>query len=305
MKKRLLFVDDESKLLEGLQRMLRPMRHEWEMSFVQTAQEALEHLSRDAFDVIVSDMRMPGMDGAQLLGNVMKRYPLMVRIILSGHSDQELALNSVKAAHQFLSKPCDPETLKSVILRACSLRDLLTEKSIKQFVSNMTSLPSLPSLYLEMMEELRSPNASLHRVGEIISKDIGMTAKILQLVNSAFFGLPRNVSSPSQAVTLLGLDTVRGLVLSIHIFQQLNPEKMLLLSLDKLWRHSLRTGIFAKTIAKEENQIQHVIDDSFTAGLLHDMGKPILSMNFPESYQEIQNLTRGAKSQPGRLSIKS
>lgn len=297
MKKRILFVDDEAKLLEGLQRMLRPMRQEWEMRFVQSGGEALSLLEREPFDVVVSDMRMPGMDGAQLLGEVKRRFPRTVRIILSGHSEKEFVLKSVKTVHQYLSKPCDPETLKSVIRCACSLSELLDEGPIKELVSSITSLPSLSSLYFEMLELLRSPDASLQKVGEIISRDMGMTAKILQLVNSAFFGLPRQISNPAQAVTLLGLEVIRTLVLSIHIFEQFDQGRQEGVSLEELWTHSIRTGILAKGIAKEEGQGPSVMDDAFTAGLLHDLGKPLLAVNFPHRYREVVEAVRCRKVQ--------
>ena len=285
MKKRILFVDDEPNILEGLQRMLRDMRQEWDMHFAKSGQEALDCLSREPFDVVISDMRMPGMDGAQLLTEVMRRHPQIVRIILSGHSDQDIILKAVRPAHQYLSKPCDPETLKSVVRRACAVRDLLADASIKRMISTMESLPTLPSLYVEIMEELRSPNASIQKTGKIISKDVGMTAKVLQLVNSAFFGLPRHVSSPGQAVALIGLDTVKALVLSVHIFTQFAPKE--LTSLEGLWKHSLTTSLFAKIIAREENQKQTFIDDCFMTGLLHDLGKLILSVNLPDRYRQI------------------
>jgi len=291
-KKRILFVDDEPRLLEGLQRTLRSMRQEWEMRFAGSGQEALEYLSKEPVDVIVSDMLMPGMDGAQLLIEVMKRHPQIARIVLSGHSEEETILKSVRPAHQYLAKPCDAETLKSLLMSACALRDLLAEESIKRIVSSMDSIPSLPSLYAEIIEELRSPNASIQKVGTIVSKDMGMTVKILQLVNSAFFGPRRHVSSPAQAVSLLGLDTIKALVLSGHIFTQLDSPKATGLSLERLWRHSFLTGILAKAIAREEKLEQLLVDDSFIAGLLHDLGKPILAINFPERYGEIQRVAK-------------
>lgn len=119
-----------------------------------------------------------------------------------------------------------------------------------------------------------------------------MTAKILQMVNSSFFGLRRHVSSPSQAVSLLGLDIVKALVLSVHIFTQFDSQKPSCLSLERLWKHSFATGVFAKAIAKEEKQKRTLIDDSFMTGLLHDLGKLILSTNFPERYREVQVLAK-------------
>ena len=226
MKKRIIFVDDEPNLLKGLSRMLRPLREEWEMLFVGSGSDALAALEKDAFDVVVSDMRMPGMDGAQLLAEVAQRYPQIVRIVLSGHMDKEMIYRSVGRAHQYLAKPCDAARLKSTVARACTIRDSLADKFLKELVAGMKSLPSLPSLYIELVEYLQSPEASIQTVGKIIARDVGMTAKILQLVNSAFFGLSRKVGSPSQAVSLLGLDTIRALVLSVQAFSQFDETNL-------------------------------------------------------------------------------
>ncbi|MBN2059606.1 MAG: response regulator, partial [Deltaproteobacteria bacterium] len=182
-----LFVDDERRVLQGLKRMLRPQRHEWASVFAESGREALEILEKDCFDVVVSDMRMPGMNGIQLLSEVKKRYPHIVRIILSGESDQNLTMQAVNISHQFINKPCNADTLKAVISRTCRLSRFLQGNLIKRRVSGIDMLPSLPSVYSEIMNELQSPDASIRKVGKIISKDMAMTAKILQLVNSAYF----------------------------------------------------------------------------------------------------------------------
>ena len=105
-KTRILFVDDEPLVLQGLQRMLRPMRNEWEMAFVESGRRALEEMATLPFQVVVSDMRMPGMNGAQFLSHVQELYPRTVRLILSGHADKDLIMKCVGTAHQFLAKPC-------------------------------------------------------------------------------------------------------------------------------------------------------------------------------------------------------
>ena len=110
------------------------------------------------------DMRMPGMDGAELLTRVMKQHPQMVRLVLSGHSHAESVLRSVGPAHQYLSKPCDAETLKTTVGRALALQRLLSNETMRQVVSKMDSLPSLPSFYDEVLAELRSNNASIARI---------------------------------------------------------------------------------------------------------------------------------------------
>jgi HD-like signal output (HDOD) protein len=271
------------------------LRNEWETAYAGNGQEALDLLAQSPFDVIVSDMRMPGMDGAQLLNEVKQRYPHVVRIILSGHSDQQSLLRSVGVAHQYLSKPCDADTLKNTVARACGLRELLADKTLIELVAQMNSLPSLPSLYAEVMQELQSPDGSLQKVGQIISKDVGMSAKILQLVNSAFFGLRRHVSSPSEAAVFLGVDTVRALVLSVNIFSQFDRTKLKNFSIDRLWTHSNVTGVLAKHIAKAEGAEPKTVDHAFTAGLLHDVGKLVLAANLPDQYSQTLALARAQK----------
>ncbi len=192
--------------------------------------------------------------------------------MLSGHSDKDLILSSVGLTHQFLSKPCDAQTLKTTIARACAMRELLEDESLIKVVSRIESLPSLPSLYEEVVEEVISRDGSLARIGEIIAKDVGMSAKLLQLVNSAFIGLPTKVSSIVRAVNLLGLETIKTLILSIKIFSEF--KRAGLPSISRLWDHSISTGMIARSIATQEDLGQNRIDEAFTAGLLHDIGKP-------------------------------
>lgn len=295
--RRILFVDDEPKVLEGLQRMLRSMRHKWEIEFAPGGAAALEALAQKPFDVVVSDMRMPGMNGAQLLTEVRKQHPQVMRIILSGYSDQEMIMKSVGPAHQYLSKPCDATHLKVTVERACALRDLLTNDSLQRLVSQIQLLPSLPSLYVELIGELQSSNASTKKVAEIIAQDLGMSTKILQLVNSAFFGLRQTVSSPAEAASLLGVDTIMSLVLSHQIFSQFSQAEVPGFSSTALWSHSLAVGVFSKRIAKAEDQEHKMTEDAFAAGLLHDSGKLVLAANLPSLYSEMlaqadaQNLT--------------
>ncbi len=283
---RIIFVDDEPDVLSGLRRMLRGERHKWEMEFAEGGKEALDLLSKERFDVIVSDMRMPGMDGAQLLTEVMNNYSHMVRIVLSGHSDREMIYKSVGAAHQYLAKPCGRETLIKTVERACVLRSLLVSESLQELVSRLDTLPSLPSLLIEVNSVLRLPNSSLSMVGEIISKDAGMTAKMLQLVNSAFFGFYSQVTSPSQAVTLLGLDTVRALITSVHVFSELKQKKIGGVIVEDLWKHFFTVASFSREIMKLESTDARLIDMVFMAGMLHDIGKVVLFTNLQEKYEE-------------------
>ncbi len=293
--KKVLFVDDDQGIINGLKRIMRSLRNEWEMHFVLDGQSALDILEKERFDVIVSDMRMPGINGAELLSRVREKYPYMIRIILSGYSDQDLLLEAVRPAHQFLSKPCDAETLKKTVTRITEIQNILSSTELKQIVSKIDSLPSLPSLYQEITHALQKDDISVKEIGEIIQKDIGMSAQILKLVNSSFFGFFKNISSPVQATSLLGIDTVKTLVLSIGIFSSLKYEQELLLSYDKLWNHSTLTATFAKYIASLISKDHVFIEDAFIAGFLHDIGILILASNLPKKYKQILDIVSGEK----------
>jgi len=289
-KKKVLFVDDEPLVLQGLQRMLRSMRNEWEMDFVDGGAKALELLERQAFDVVVSDMRMPGMNGAQLLNTLAARFPDTIRIILSGHADQELIAQCLGSAHQYLSKPCDPDLLKRLVNETCRLGGEVASNRVRQAVGSIEKLPSIPATYNRLSEALAREETTAADLGRIISEDIGMTAKILKLVNSAFFGLRREVSNPAEAVTYLGTETVRSLVLANGIFTEAHPLRTRRLTLEDIWNHSLSVGRGAKTILRTLHSPEQDQNDAFTSGLLHDAGILILAEGFPEAYDEILDL---------------
>jgi HD-like signal output (HDOD) protein len=284
---RLVFVDDEPLVLEGLRRSLHTMRGQWTMEFANGGAEALRMMEQHPFDVVVTDMRMPGMDGAELLQEVKARFPQTIRIVLSGHSSRESLLRSIAPSHQSLSKPCTIEDLKQRIARAFALHDLLENAAIKDVISGLGSIPSLPAIYEQAVQELQSPDPSIARLAAIISQDAPMTAKILQLANSALLGVRCNISNAAQAVTLIGFDMIRSLVISVHIFSQLDEHQVEELDVPQLWRHSLSTASIARSIAQYERSAKPVLEDCFTAGLLHDIGKLILIASLPHKYKRV------------------
>ena len=285
--KNILFVDDEPVLLDGLRRSLRSMRNEWTMTFADGGEEALKALERTPFDVVVSDMRMPKMDGAQLLNEVQRRYPHIVRIVLSGYSDKEMIFHSIRATHQFLAKPCEPEQLKTTIRRACALQDVLKNEALRALMTGMPAIPSLPAILLEIKKEAESETSSLKTIGKIIVKDMGMTAKILQLANSAFFGVRGPVSTVEQAVNFLGLETVQALILVAHVFSQFSAKHLSTFQISRLWEESLETGALALEIAKAEGCTPFETEQAYTAGLLHDMGILVLAANCADEFSAI------------------
>jgi HD-like signal output (HDOD) protein/CheY-like chemotaxis protein len=282
-----LFVDDEPLVLQGLQRMLRGEREAWTMRFVASGREALSLLEREAFDALVTDLRMPGMDGEQLLNTVKERHPHMVRIVLSGEMNPASGFKTVRCAHRYLAKPCDAEALKSALSQALALSRWVDDHRLKELLARLESLPSLPEVYAELLAEIQAPNSSFRRVGDLIARDVGMTAKVLQIVNSAFFGQARRILNTQDAVAMLGYDTLKALVLSTKIFSQFDARRVRCLDLNALWQHSMNTGLFARAIGVGEKLTRTAQDEAFTAGVLHDVGKLVLAHNFPEIYSDV------------------
>jgi HD-like signal output (HDOD) protein len=289
--KRVLFVDDEPNILDGLRRMLRSMRKEFEMSFATGGVQALQIMEEKDFDIIVSDMRMPGMDGAQLLAEVKKKHPHTIRIMLTGQADEESVMRTIGVVHQFLAKPCDPEMLKEILQKSSALHRLMVDGKLKDIITEIDSLPSIPSLYEKLQSKLKDPEVVIEDIAKIIGQDLAMTAKMLQLVNSAFFGLYQKVETPERAVTLLGLDTVKALVLGVQIFSEMKHGKNAAL-IDMLWKHSMSVGVMAKKIIQAETDDTSLSGDTFLAGILHDLGKLLLLSKMRERYREVMDTAR-------------
>ncbi len=287
MARRVLFVDDEPNILDGIKRMLRPYRQDWEMMFATSGALALEQLDKVPVDVVISDVMMPGMNGVELLSLVADQHPGTARIILSGHMNKELAARSIGPAHQYLTKPCRADDLVASISSVCDLRDKLSDSQLVGMVTSMKHIPSAPKTYLELIDLLHSPAASVASVGDVIARDPSLSAKVLQMANSAFFALPQTVSSPAHAATILGLDTLKALVLAANVASELSREQIASFPIESLWAHSLRVGTRARKLCEIEGTEKMVADQAFIAGMLHDIGKLLLAMNAPTEYRQV------------------
>jgi HD-like signal output (HDOD) protein len=278
---RILFVDDEAKILEGLQHMLRPQRQFWDMEFAPGAHAALRMLEAAPFDVVVSDMRMPGTDGATLLKVVREKYPNILRIILSAPSESEAAFYAVPVAHQFLLKPCDQEALRNAIDRASRLNEVLNSKMLASVVGSIQQLPSLPKMCLDLQQALADPDVTVGRIAGIVESDTAMSAKVLQLANSAFCGAVNRVSDVRMAIGYLGINILQSLVLSAEMFRIFRPEQPIPgFSLEANQAHSQLTARITKDVAGSGI----VPGVSLIAGLLHDVGKLVLAEATPKHF---------------------
>lgn len=279
---RILFVDDEPMVLRGLERSLSDQSDDWDMTFVTRGDEALAFLDREPCDVIVTDMLMPGMNGAQLLNEVVRHYPGVARLVLSGHADHDLVMQCVGTAHQYLSKPCEPALLVATIERLLALRSMVQADPVRNLIARLERLPSRPDLYGRILSALASPTTELSHIGRIVENDIAMTAKLLKLVNSAFFGIGHSVSNATEAVSYLGVDILKALVLSVHVFECCPHLERAGLHAASMSRQATLTAAAAKAIAHAEHLPTVAQEEAFTAGLLHNCGLLVLAENIPD-----------------------
>lgn len=289
MSTRLLFVDDEPFVRDGIRRFLRQRRPEWELEFADGGAAALQVMDVHSFDIVVSDMRMPGMDGAELLSCVRDRDPGVVRIILSGQSDREAALRAAKVAHQFLAKPFDAPVLEATLERLCSLRLLLADSTLQELVGGVDSLPSTPQLYTRLVEQLARPEASLDEVVEVLRQDPAMCAKVLQMVRSAFFGTQVDTVRVEEAVARLGFNVIKSLALTAGVFAAFKQSEVIPgFSIGAEQRHSLTVGRAAQRVLGGGS----ASDEAFMAGMLHDVGKLVLASRKPEVLKSLLEQVR-------------
>lgn len=298
--KRVLFVDDDPQVLEGMRRALRRLRNEWDMHFATSAKDALDLLAaEEPFDVLVTDMCMPGMSGAELLGIAQAKAPGMVRVILSGRSEADQAMRMATCAHQFLTKPCDSERIRTVVGRSLHLHESLADEQLQAVVGQLRSLPSLPAIYVELAAAIADEEVTIARVAEIVERDAGIAAKLLQLVNSSFFGVPRSVDSLRDAISFLGLTTIKALVLQYGIVEEFDPSTAApSFDIEDHQRRALAVGSLARRILSDDRRLS---EGAFVAGILHDIGDLVLATNRPDLYERVRRLSKTGRIPPQEL----
>jgi putative nucleotidyltransferase with HDIG domain len=281
---RVLIVDNDRRLLEELEAALRVAPGEWSVVCVKTAAEGFERLAAQPFDVVAAKIGVPDLDAGAFLDDVAGRQPRVIRFLLSDTFGRAMLELAGSTSHQHLAKPLQASAVFARLDRTLRLGAILTDPILQSLVSRLKSVPSPPPIYLSMMNELRRDEASPQKVGELVARDGGMSAKILQLVNSPFFGLRMRVAEPAHAVQLLGLETIRALVLSTHVFEQLDLRTVTRFRIGKVWRHSLASASCARIVARALGLSADEAAEAFTAALLHDIGKLVLAGSLSDDY---------------------
>ncbi|MEM6363844.1 MAG: response regulator [Planctomycetota bacterium] len=282
---RILLVDDEPQILRGVSRMLEAEMDQWVIETANSGAETLDLLERETFEVVVSDMRMPEMDGAELLDRIAERYPRILRIVLSGQADRGTVLRAVRPMHQYLSKPCDPDALIEVIEKAGALQETIHTADVLDAIGRKNCLPSMPDFVLKLNRVVDDEDAGTKRVSSVLSQDASMAARVLQLANSAIFGLRYPVVELDRAIGIVGSEMIKALAMSHSVFAETSPHASDLAS--SIFEHSLSIAVASKAICNAMCDNPLEADTAFTGGLLHDVGKVILLNAFPDRYQKL------------------
>jgi HD-like signal output (HDOD) protein len=283
-----LFVDDQRILLNAVERVIRREAKNWEAIFSNSASSALETLEELPIDVIVTDIRMPGMDGVELLSIIKEKHPNVIRFILSGYSSNDRTMEAVRVAHQFFLKPFSTREIIEGLDLTHSLYKRIRNPGLQGIISSIDRLPTPRRIFYEISQLLNDPDVSLESISDTISRDTGISGKILQIVNSAFFGQSHRITDIQEAVNILGIETIRSLILIVGIASDNKEILGGIISIDLYSNHCLEVARIAKWIA---SKLRYCLDDQntlFTIGLLHDTGRLIMLKKYAEVYTQNQ-----------------
>ncbi len=300
---RLLFVDDDPSIVQMLKTVVEVLEPAWQTRSAESGPRALKLMETDRFDVIISDMGMPGMTGAQLLNEVMRRYPQTSRILLSGYSERDPALRLLGATHQFLPKPFAIPAFQAALHRIRALRDVTHDAQVEKLVPRDDSLPRLPAVYFKLLEVQQDAVCREEHVAEILAGDPGLTGKTLQTINSGLLTEAYEVSTADEAIRILGVETIRSLLLCVHLLSAFDLDPSQGWCVDELWRHSGRVAQIASKIALIETGNDDLAGQAFTAGLLHEVGRLLLARNFSTAYVPL--IARAAREKKPLLELEN
>lgn len=265
---------------------------EYEVFTVSSGQEGLAFLKGNQVDIVVSDLVMPEMSGQEFMAAVSQDHPESMRIVISAHEDQLTVAQCLMFGHRYFSKPFDLKNLAGVLKRICHLKHQVGSEKLRRVVSGLGALPTPPKIYLRLTKAVTSAYSSMEEIGGIVQEDPALTLKLLQIANSAHFGISRKIITPTDAVQIVGLEILRALVLCIHAFKFYQEKNFKSISASELWDHSLRTAAAARKLARYENLSDAACEEAFVSGLLHDIGKLVLAGNADAEYQMVMERSR-------------
>jgi putative nucleotidyltransferase with HDIG domain len=286
--RRVLFVGGDESWLGEIQRDLGCLQSNWKTEHAADCGQAVEKWADGSFDTLILDGKIP--DGSKLFKALEKELAQSVCLVRCQTMDRSTSAQWKGTGATLIPEDTDAAALVSNIKRSACVQDWMGNEAIRKLVLQIRKLPAQPKLHTEVTNELKSENGSMDVVGKLISQEPVMSAKIMQVVNSAFFGLTREISDPGECVMVLGAERIKALILLAGVFSQYAGSKCPGFAPEPVWGHSIQVGAFARAIALAETKNARTAEAAFTAGLLHDIGKLILAGNLPEMYDTVQKL---------------
>ncbi len=293
MKPLVLFVDDEPNILRGLKRMTRSQRSVWDMQFLETAVEALNVMETSDVDVVVSDMRMPEMNGADLLEKVSQQFPHIIRIILSGEAKRDQTYRTIGRSHRFVAKPCEADTLISAIQAPLLLREVLGIEEAAISSSIYDRLQSPPVIFEKLADLLSQEEPPVDKINALIGLDPNLTARLLQIANSAYFGRAQATCSISKAIRAIGFETLQDL-LHLKRLGNWDEECSENNSPSNPFNEQVEMARAAANLAELEGADTNWAETVYTAGLLASLGSPKFKNETDSTLYQCQTLGRAA-----------
>ena len=282
----LVAVTDEKALAE----ITQALGKEWGVTSVSSEADATAQFEKRAFDALLVDFNLGSPDASELLNQVLEKHPQTIRFLSVYEADLALVAAKVNGTHHILPKPIEAASLRSRIENA--LKDSGSEPSATDSANAAPESPKISSVYAEVLKALESPNVTNKQVGKILARDAELTAEILKLTNSSYLGLPRNITSPAEAVGALGFETVKAVVMAQQFLAEHKEMVPCYLSLEQIWQHSVNVGQIARDLVLFETKDRALASQALVAGLLHDLGKVVLAKNFEDLYGRVTSLAR-------------
>ncbi len=280
MSKAILFVDDEKAILNSIRREF--FGSPYKIYVASSGKEALEILEESPIHLIVSDMKMPGMDGYELLKKVKILYPSVIRLILSGFTDEKTVFKSIynNLAKLFITKPWKKDDFRKAIEDVFKTEELLSNNLTLKFVMEIGKLPTIPSILTKISEVIENDNHNIDEIVELIESDITLSSEVLRIINSSFYGI--KTASVKNAVLSLGLVNLKTIITTAEVFKSGYD----FYNKNLIWEHSnLTNNILIELYNKILNK--KIPDYYSTAGLLHDIGKVAFFKIYNEEYDEL------------------
>lgn len=282
MKPVILFVDDDRAVLDGLRRQLRRQRDLWDLRFVASGAAALGELTAGDVDVLVSDLRMPGMDGIELLERARAAHPGVIRVVLSGYADPRQEKAAFQVAHRFIPKPCDHSVLVAVLSQACAARALVADPHVHRLVGRIERLPAVPRIFSQLALVLEDDRSDAADVARVIERDAALVAAVLRVANSPMFAPADPVARVRDAVAYLGRRMVSNLVLGVSAFDSFAGTGLPTGFMRLFQANAMAAGNLVARLAERRDR-----DDAFVAGMLHDIGQLVMLVEFGEPYRAL------------------